>query len=344
MRLSSKNTDGFGGLFRRRPGVVFALIAIGFVLGFVLVAAVMGKGAEEVDPNTLNANENTFSSGSSSAPDNPDADTDPNAESEETAPAEKSNDLQTAADAAAAVSSGVPIGVAIGRLGSSEVVVAGDKTEFKALSTTKVPVAAAYLREFETFNTKSLGQMKEAIVNSNNEAVRALFLTMKSKQGFANARQSVIDTFEDGEGPIENVPTKPDPEIENALAIGTATWSVENGVAFYREFANGCVAPKSEAGVREILNAMRGVQGLGRFGAVNVFKADRTFTKGGWDSSGGDTTQFAIIGRGDDALVIGVTVGDTSFANGKELIGEAMAAIDQNLDTPRKGVSLPRTC
>lgn len=321
---------------------MFALIAVGFVVGFVLVAAFV-KGAVDAstDANTITVDEHTFSSGATNEPDNPDADVE--SDPARTEPPEKSNDLQAAAEAAAAVSSDVPIAVAIGRLGSDEVVVAGSKSKFKALSTTKVPVAAAYLREFGTFNAKSLEQMKNAIVNSDNDSIRALFLTMKSKQGFSAARQSVIDAFEAGHGPIKNVPTKPDASIQNALAIGTATWSVENGVRFYRSFANGCVAPKSEQGVREILNAMRGVQGLGRYGAVNTFKPDRTFSKGGWDSSGDDTSQFAIVGRGDDALVLGVAVGPTSFANAKELIGEAMTEIKQNLDTPRKGDSLPRT-
>lgn len=339
-----RKNAGFSALLRDRPGVVFLVIVGGFAIGFIALTAIAGGSSDQPDSSVQTIDENfAFSADEQEKDESTQADRSEKPEKQEKST--KSNDLQTAADAAAEAGGATPVGVAIGRLGETSVVTAGSVDQFTIWSTSKVGTIAAYLREFKDWGKVPKATMEASIRDSNNEAVRKFFLAMKDRDGLDAARQKLIETFEAGDGPITDVPTEADPSLQGSIAIGTSKWTVEHGVNFYRAFANGCVTPNAVQPTRDVLSAMNSVGGMGQFGAATVFPADRTFSKGGW-SGGSNISQFAIVGRDDDALVIGIATGPTSVENGFSVITKAMKEIKSELKTPSKGEpgSLPRDC
>ena len=201
------------------------------------------------------------------------------------------------------------VGVAIAAVHGGPIEVSGTLREGRAWSAIKVPLAVAFLdaRAKAAGTTDGLAAMsarerawlRRALTRSDNDAASKLFWRMAGghahpEQGRAEL-QATLDRA--GVGPIRV-----------RVQFGTTVWRIEDAVRFYQRLAAGCLL--SERDTSSVVEMMSLVEDSERWGVPEVVRPPTTVAfKGGW---GPDSDyrwlveQVAIVGRGDDANVIGV--------------------------------------
>jgi hypothetical protein len=256
-----------------------------------------------------------------------------------------SGDLGLAVERAAAAVGATRVGVAAVRLDGSEEVSAGDPGEFVGWSTLKIPAIAAYLTQNPAPTAAAQSQIERAISASSNLDVRRLYQELISTLGIAGANALLVEVVGSTGGTLTGVPNTIDRSIDS-VAFGEARWTVQDGTRFFQQFAEGCVLSGNDAETRNVLTAMNNLS-EGTWGAPTVFPSDRVFSKSGWGqgSDGWTVSQFAIVGRGPKALVVGIALQPSSYEEGQAAISRAMTEIEAVAGTPAGGGdSLPPGC
>ena len=210
--------------------------------------------------------------------------------------------------------------VAVAPLRGGPPVIAGIDEE-RAWSAIKVRGVTAYLNwkrgangpsGWSRSNAAARADIRQALVESDNEAFRRIVLEMVRAMGAAAAADAIAKTLRRG-GVPSMVSSASDPQLSGSLAVGTTRWRVQDGVEFYRRLARGCLLDAPDLGqVLKLMNAAVDSQRDRVWGVNASFPRRLLYTKGGdgIDPANGKMTveQFTVVGRGSDALVIGAMV------------------------------------
>jgi hypothetical protein len=211
------------------------------------------------------------------------------------------------------------IGVAIAPVHGKSVVTAGSLQEGRAWSAMKVPALLAFLN----WRRKSAGSRDgrrslsaserraadRAIRRSDNLGIRLLYATMAARATDAGARGLLQGTLRAGGDLRTTITTELNPQT-GLTAFGTTGWRLADAVSFYRGVARGRVA--GGADTRYVLDLMRRPEHRTRWGISEAFARGVPLAlKGGWGPEADRrwlVEQFAIVGSGRDAYVLGVMV------------------------------------
>jgi hypothetical protein len=242
------------------------------------------------------------------------------------------------------------VGYALAPLGEGDLVAGGELREGQAWSAIKVPLAAAFLtfrRETRRAASGSEGLsrsdsqlIRTALTRSSNKAAKRMFRLMAGAGDDASARARVEATLR--KGGDERTRTAPDPR--GATELGATSWRIEDALGWYRELARGCLLPQADTDL--LLGHMRQVVPAQRWGApAAVDPGTPVAFKSGWGPSRELVwfhEQFAIVGRGEEAYVIGLMARPTvraestddrrSFRAGRKLITRAARAAHEEID------------
>lgn len=216
------------------------------------------------------------------------------------------------------------ISVAVQPLAAGQMAVLGGDPEMLGMSTTKILIFAALLRDRGgvarlTDAQKRLAQA--AVTESDNQAILALFSVLEQDQGgVTGASNYATGLLRDAGDPSTVVATAPPPP-GYATTFGQILWSPTAEVRFFRVLALGCLLPPADT--RYVLRLMSQIEpseswGLGsaEFGAVAF--------KGGWGPLANGqygVRQTGIIGNGDRGVVVAITVDPaTSFGVGTAVL------------------------
>jgi len=201
------------------------------------------------------------------------------------------------------------VGVAVAAVHGGPIEASGTLREGQAWSAIKVPLAAAFLDArakaagstdgISAITARERGWLRRALTRSDNEAASKLFWRMAGGRAHPKLGQAKLQAMLDraGVGPIDV-----------RVQFGTTVWGIEDAVRFYQRLAAGCLL--SERDTSWLIEIMSRVQASERWGVPEVVLGSTAVAfKGGW---GPDShyrwlvEQIAIVGRGDDAKVIGV--------------------------------------
>jgi hypothetical protein len=245
------------------------------------------------------------------------------------------------------------LGYALAPLGEGAVVVGGELTQEQAWSAIKVPLSAAFLtfrRETRrtTSGSDALSESDSkliwrALTESSNKASRRMFRLMAGAGDEASARARVGALLRRGGDERTRVAER----VGGKPQLGATRWRIEDALGWYRELARGCLLPASDTEL--LLGHMRGVVEEQRWGVPEaVGPGTPVAFKGGWGPNGQLSwlvEQFAIVGEGEGAYVIGLMAraavpsksieGPRSFEAGRELVTRAAGAA--NIDLRRAG-------
>ncbi len=218
------------------------------------------------------------------------------------------------------------VSVSIQPLGRGPVVVLGGDPNMQGMSTTKVLVLAALLRDRGGLTglaptDKTLA--REAITQSDNQAILDLFSVLERDRGGLGPASVYMTRLLREAGDLHtNVTTAPPPR-GYATTFGQTRWSPSAEVRFYRFLALGCLLPRADTAY--ILALMRGIEPSERWGLGEAGFRSPEF-KGGWgpleDGQYG-VRQTGIVGAGRSAVVVSIAVDPAvTFAEGTAIATE----------------------
>lgn len=299
------------GPLRGRPGPGLVALALGLVLGLLTGLALTSEGKPRLAGATggKGSQPGATMGGGSGA-------------SVRTADIARIGDATQAVDKLirSAEVSGDLLGVAVAPLRSGEPLVRGlDRA--RAWSAIKPSIIATYLR-WRQRDRRGDGWLRtdagsrvlaeRALIDSNNQATRALVRQMaEGGLGYRGAAAAIERVLREG-GVEATVPAEPTTDAMGPyLPVGTTEWRLDQALGFYRRLVRGCLLTGRD--LVEVLALMRQ--------AVDppndrIWGVNRAFLRRTIETKGGDginpkdgkmtVEQFSIVGRGRDALAIGV--------------------------------------
>ena len=218
------------------------------------------------------------------------------------------------------------VSVAIEPLGAGSVTVLGDNPEMQGMSTTKVLILTALLRDRGgvarlTDAQRALAQA--AITASDNQAILELFSILEQDRGgLLGASAYATRLLRDAGDVHTSVATAP-PPAGYTTTFGQTRWSPTAEVTFFRFLALGCLLPKPDTDY--VLGLMRRIEPSESWGLGSAGFSSVAF-KGGWGPlADGDygVRQTGIVGRGSRAAVVALAADPaTSFATGTLALSE----------------------
>jgi len=223
---------------------------------------------------------------------------------------------------------GGSVGLAVAPLGAGPIRTFGQVQIAHAWSTSKVPVIATLLSDYERRN-EVLGPEGRtdatlAVEQSDNAAIDALFGQLEQIHGglipASEAMQQMLRQAGDETTIINTAPNN-----EGLTTEGQTEWSVSGEVTFYRALANGCLLDPQDTSY--VVGLMRDVIPSQRWGAGSAGYPSPVPVafKGGWgpDSSGAyQVRQTAIVGSGGRGYVVSMLAlpASGSFSDGTSMI------------------------
>lgn len=201
------------------------------------------------------------------------------------------------------------IAVAIEPLGHGATEVLGSDPPMQGMSTTKILILAALLRDRRGVAGLTPIERQEAydaITQSDNQDILALFSVLEQDQGgLIGASAYATALLREGGDATTTVTTAPPPPLYSTT-FGQTKWSPTAEVTFFRSLALGCLLPPTDT--HYILELMRSIEpseswGLGSAGFPSVA------FKGGWGPEPGGlygVRQTGIVGQGDKAAVVAI--------------------------------------
>lgn len=211
-------------------------------------------------------------------------------------------------------------------LGTGPSAVFGSDPPMQGMSTTKILILAALLRDRGGVDKLTLAQQtfaRAAITESDNQSILDLFQALESDRGgLMGASAYATSLLRDAGDSVTTVSTGP-PPAGYATTFGQTPWRPTAEVRFLRFLALGCLLAPADTGY--VLGLMRSIEpseswGLGSAGF------DQVAFKGGWGPEpGGEygVRQTGIIGDGSRAVVVAMTADPaTSFDVGTSMLTE----------------------
>jgi hypothetical protein len=236
--------------------------------------------------------------------------------------------------------------IAIQPLGEGSIQVLGGIPTMQAMSTSKVLILAALLRDkggVQNFTSEQLSLARTAITLSDNDSILALFSDLEADRGgLRGASQYATSLLRKAGDDQTQVATAPPPP-GYATTFGQTAWTPSAEVTFFRALALGCVLPRSDA--RYALGLMRNIEPSESFGLGSAGFEQVAF-KGGWGPEPNDqygVRQTGIIGSGDSAVVVSLAADPVStFAAGQSVLNQVAQWLRGELQTiPRPASSCP---
>ena len=223
---------------------------------------------------------------------------------------------------------GGSVGMAVAPLGSGPVQTFGQIQLAHAWSTSKVPVLATLLFDYEQNNEAPAPQTRTyaalALEQSDNAAIEALFSELEQIHGgLVPASAAIQQRLRAAGDTTTTINTAPNDE--GFTTYGQTEWSTSGEGTFYRALARGCLLNPQDTAY--VLGLMRSVIPSQRWGAGSAGYPDSVPVafKGGWgpDSSGNyQVRETAIVGSGNRGYVISMLAlpASGSFSDGTSMI------------------------
>ena len=174
------------------------------------------------------------------------------------------------------------ISIVVEPLGTGPRVVFGSDPPMQGMSTTKILILAALLRDRAGVGNLTSAQQalaRAAVTKSDNQSILDLFQVLESDRGgLTGASEYATSLLRDAGDSVTTVSTRPPPP-GYATTFGQTPWSPTAEVRFFRFLALGCLMPPADTGY--VLGLMRSIEpseswGLGSAGF------DQVAFKGGW--------------------------------------------------------------
>lgn len=216
------------------------------------------------------------------------------------------------------------ISIAVEPLGSGPMEVLGGDPPMQGMSTTKVMILAAVLRDRRGAAELTPAERDEAhaaITKSDNQAILDLFRVLEQDRGGLLAASAYATQLLRADGDSETkVATAPPPPLYSTT-FGQTKWSPTASIMFFRELALGCLLPPADT--RYVLGLMRSIEPSENWGLGSAGFSSVAF-KGGWGPEPGGlygVRQTGVIGQGDSGAVVAITVFPaSSFAGGTSIL------------------------
>jgi hypothetical protein len=206
------------------------------------------------------------------------------------------------------------VSVAVQSLGVGRLVVLGADPAMLGMSTTKVLILSALLRDrggVSGLSSSERALAHSAITESDNDAVLELFSALeRDRGGLIGASAYATSLLRDAGDRVTAVTTAPPPPAY-ATTFGQTPWSLTAEVRFFRYLALGCLlSPSSTA---YVLGLMRSIESSERWGLGSAGFHTVAF-KGGWGplGSGYGVRQTGIVGSGGSAVVVALAADPAS--------------------------------
>jgi hypothetical protein len=209
-------------------------------------------------------------------------------------------------------------GLAIAPVGSGDLRALGRLRQGRAWSAMKVPLLVAILRwrREEAGTADGVPRLsgserrhaERALTRSSNLAARALFRELAEEFGVDGARRRLQRVFTVVGDDTTRVSTELNPET-GLTNFGITEWRLEDGVRFFRALARGCLLSPDDTAY--VLDLMRRPRRRSQWGLIDAFPPGAVAMKAGWgpdDDLRWLVSQFAIVGTGPDAVVVGAMV------------------------------------
>jgi hypothetical protein len=238
------------------------------------------------------------------------------------------------------------ISLAIQPLGRGPMQVLGGDPVTRAMSTSKILILSALLRDKGGVSHLTAGQMslaRAAVTQSDNAAILGLFGSLEADRGGLLGASAYATSLLREVGDRRTQVTTAAPPTGYATTFGQTPWTPTAEVRFFRALALGCVL--SEPGTAYVLGLMRDIEPSESFGLGSAGFRKVAF-KGGWGPEPGDeygVRQTGIIGGGDSGVVVSVVADPVStFGAGQSVLDEVARWLrDQVRLVPRPRGSCP---
>jgi hypothetical protein len=242
------------------------------------------------------------------------------------APALKANARASFASLRNRLQSEARIAIAIQPLGLGKLQILGGDPTMQAMSTSKILILTALLRDKGGVHNLTPEQMllaHAAITQSDNNAILALFSDLEADKGgllgASTYTTSLLRTVGDDQTEVTTAPPPPG----YVTTFGQTPWTPAAEVRFFGALALGCILPRPDTDFE--LGLMRNIEPAENFGLGSAGFQQVAF-KGGWGPEPEDqygVRQTGIIGAGDSALVVSLIADPVStFAVGQSVLDQ----------------------
>ena len=220
------------------------------------------------------------------------------------------------------------LAIAVQPLGRGSIEDLGGDPPMQAMSTSKILILSALLRDKGGVNNLTAEQRslaQAAVTESDNDAILALFGDLEVDKGglLGASAYATILLRQVGDAQTEVTTAPPPPGY--ATTFGQTPWTPTAEVTFFRSLALGCILPRADTNY--VLGLMRSIEPSESFGLGSAGFARVAF-KGGWGPEPGDqygVRQTGIIGAGSSGVVVSITANPVSTFTAGQLVLDQVA-------------------
>jgi hypothetical protein len=231
------------------------------------------------------------------------------------------------------------ISIAVRPLGAGSATILGSDPAMIAMSTSKVLILSALLRDkggVSRFTSSELALAHAAITESDNQSILDLFSVLEQDRGgLIGASRYTTGVLRDAGDRYTTVTTGPVPP-GYATTFGQTPWPPSEQIKFMRYLALGCLLPPRSTAY--VLGLMRNIEPSERWGLGSAGFRSVAF-KGGWGPLGNEygVRQLGIVGLGRTKMVVAMTVDPApTFAVGTSVITQMAQWLRAHLLHPRR--------
>lgn len=238
------------------------------------------------------------------------------------------------------------ISLAIQPLGRGPMQVLGGDPVMRAMSTSKILILSALLRDkggVSHLTTEQMSLARAAVTQSDNDAILELFSSLEADHGGLLGATAYATSLLREVGDRQTQVTTAAPPAGYATTFGQTPWTPTAEVRFFRALALGCILPEPDTDYE--LGLMRDIEPSESFGLGSAGFRQVAF-KGGWGPEpGGEygVRQTGVIGGGDSGVVVSLVADPVStFEVGQSVLDEVARWLrDQVRLAPRPRGSCP---
>lgn len=218
------------------------------------------------------------------------------------------------------------VAIAAQPLGQGRMQVLGGDTAMQAMSTSKILILSALLKDkggVQNLSSDQVALAKAAITKSDNSAILDLFQALEADHGgLVGASAYATSLLRRAGDDRTQVATAP-PPAGYATSFGQTPWPPSSEVRFLRALALGCILPSADLTFE--LGLMSEIEPSESFGLGSA-GFSRVAFKGGWGPEPGGqygVRQTGIVGHGGSAVVVSLIVDPaTGFGAGQTVLDQ----------------------
>lgn len=234
------------------------------------------------------------------------------------------------------------IAIAIQPLGDGNMQILGGDPEMQAMSTSKILILSALLRDrggIKNFTPAQRSLAQTAITQSDNASILSLFGDLEADRGGLRGASAYATSLLRKAGDKHTQVSTAPPPPGYATTFGQTPWTPAAEVTFFRALALGCVLGRADTNYE--LGLMRHIEpseswGLGSAGFHHIA------FKGGWGPE--PTNQYGvrqtgIIANGTTAVVVSIAADPvTTFAAGQTVLDQLAQWLHRELRLPPRPI------